>query len=97
MRLVFNDGALADIANIHRWIDEDSPAAADRTINRLMASIETLLVFSGLGHVGLAPGTREWVVPRTPYVVVYEVKHISDELLILAVYHHAQDRPMKSD
>lgn len=92
MRLVFNGKALADLGNIHRWIDANSPASADRTIERLFASVETLLIFPNIGHPGHDPGTLEWVIPRTPYIVVYEPKFLSDELRVIAVLHQAQQR-----
>ncbi len=92
MRLVFNDRALADIGHIHRWITADSPAAAARITERIFASIETLLLFPGMGHPGRDPGTLEWAIPRTPYVVVYEVSHAPDEVFVLAIFHQAQDR-----
>jgi toxin ParE1/3/4 len=92
MRLVINDRALADIDNIYKWIEADSPSAAARVIERLFLSIETLLIFPGMGHAGTNNGCLEWAIPRTSYVVVYEVRVSSDELLVLGVFHQAQDR-----
>lgn len=92
MRLVFNDRALADIGHIHHWIAADSPIAADRMIERIYASIEMLLLFPGMGHPGGDPGILEWAIPRTPYVVVYEVSYAAGEMFVLALFHQAQDR-----
>jgi len=36
-------------------------------------------------------GTRELVVPRTPYLVAYTV--IDRQVVILAVLHHAREWP----
>ena len=44
-----------------------------------------------MGRAGRAEGTREWVVPRLPYIVVYEVHGDSREVLVIAVFHGAQD------
>lgn len=92
MRLVFNARALADIGHIHHWISADSPIAADRMIERIYASLETLSLFPGMGHPGGDHGTLEWAIPRTPYVVVYEVSYAIDEVFVLALFHQAQDR-----
>ncbi|WP_398479131.1 type II toxin-antitoxin system RelE/ParE family toxin [Tardiphaga sp.] len=92
MRLVFHDRALADIGHIHHWIAADSLTAADRMIERIYASLETLSLFPGMGHPGGDPGILEWAIPRTPYVAVYEVRYAPDEMFVLALFHQAQDR-----
>jgi len=45
-----------------------------------------------MGHVGRVPGTFEWVVPRLPYIVVYEVDQAEGQVIVTAVFHGAQDR-----
>jgi plasmid stabilization system protein ParE len=44
------------------------------------------------GHEARLRYTREWVVPRLPYIVVYELNDLTDELAIIAIFHGAQDR-----
>lgn len=73
MKLVFDAKAISDIENIHRWIAHDSLAVATAVVERLMSSIERLSSFPQMGREGLDTGTREWVVPRLPYIVVYEL------------------------
>ena len=97
MRLVFDRKALTDISNIYRWISQDSPATAAKIVERLGASIELLTVFPDIGRPGGDPGTQEWSVTNLPYVVVYEVRHVSDELLVLSIVHQAQNRPPKTE
>src|SRR3954452_20584624 len=97
MKLVFDDQALADIENIYRWISQDSPSAAKAVVDRLFGSIELLISFPLIGHVGRDPGTFEWVVPRLPYLVVYEVDQTADQVIITAVFHGAQSRPGEAD
>jgi toxin ParE1/3/4 len=43
-----------------------------------------------MGHVGRVSGTHEWVVRGLPYIIVYQTG--ADEVLILGVFHAAQDR-----
>ncbi|CCD89667.1 Conserved protein of unknown function; Putative Plasmid stabilization system [Bradyrhizobium sp. ORS 285] len=92
MKLVFDDQALADIENIFRWISQDNAAAAKAVVDRLLGSIELLISFPLIGRVGRESGTFEWVVPRLPYIVVYEIHQHADQVLITAVFHGAQDR-----
>jgi toxin ParE1/3/4 len=92
VKLVFHDRALADIEGIFNWIAQDRPAAARAVVDRLFSSAELLQSFPGIGRAGLAPGTLEWVVPRLPYILVYEVDHSQDQLVVVAVLHGAQSR-----
>ena len=73
MKLVFDDQALADLENIYSWIAQDSPGIAKNVVDRLLSSTELLISFPLMGHAGHVPDTFEWVVPRLPYIVVYEV------------------------
>jgi plasmid stabilization system protein ParE len=73
MNLVFDDQAIADLQDIYNWIAEDSPTAAKTVTEGLFSSVELLISFPFMGHAGRDPETFEWVVPRLPYVVVYEV------------------------
>jgi toxin ParE1/3/4 len=92
MKLVFDDQAVADLENIFGWIAQDNPAAARSVTDRLFSSIELLISFPLIGHVGRDPDTFEWVVPRLPYVVVYEVDREQERIVVTAVFHGAQDR-----
>jgi toxin ParE1/3/4 len=97
MRLVFDDQALADLENIYHWIAQDSPSTARGVIERLFRSLELLISFPLMGRVGREPGTLEWVVPRLPYVVVYEVDQAAEQVIITAVFHGAQARGGDAD
>ena len=35
---------------------------------------------------------HEWTVPRLPYIIVHEGNEESDEIVVLGVFHGAQDR-----
>ena len=92
MKLVFDDQAVADLEDIFNWIAQDSPAAAKVVTDRLFSSIELLSSFPRMGHIGRDPETFEWVIPRLPYVVVYELDRQLDQVVVTAVLHGAQDR-----
>jgi plasmid stabilization system protein ParE len=61
-------------------------------VERLFESIEHLITFPRMGHVGRDDATLEWVVPQLPYIVVYEMLPERDEIIVTAVVHGAQDR-----
>jgi plasmid stabilization system protein ParE len=92
VRLVFDDLALADLEGIYDWIAKDNPIAAKAVGERLFESVEHLIDFPQMGHAGRDEDTFEWVVPRLPYIVVYEIYRERDELIIVAIVHGAQDR-----
>ena len=92
MKLVFDDQAIADLEGIYRWIAQDSPVTAKHVVDRLFGSIELLISFPRMGHAGHVSGTFEWVVPRLPYIVVYEVDEPGERVIVTAVFHGAQSR-----
>jgi toxin ParE1/3/4 len=56
-----------------------------------------LISFPLIGHTGRDLGTFEWVVPRLPYIVVYEVDQTAEQVMITAVFHGAQARDGEAD
>jgi toxin ParE1/3/4 len=90
MKVRFSLDAQNHIAAIHSYINERNPIAASRV--RIRAAAERLGEFPRLGHEGLAPGTREWVVTGLPYIIVHKVRLEIDEVIILGIYHGAQNR-----
>jgi toxin ParE1/3/4 len=92
MRVRFTLEALGHIAAIHAYIAERNPLSAARVVARILAAAERLGDFPHIGHAGLAPGTYEWPVTGLPYILVHEVHEEDEEVVILAVFHGAQDR-----
>lgn len=93
MKVVFDKKALSDIDNIYDWIARDSPRFALRVIERILASVDNVAVFPGIGRPGHEPGLLEWPVPQLPYTVSYQIDRLADVLTVVAVFHQAQDRP----
>ena len=92
MKLIFDERALVDLDNIFAWISQDKPAAAKAVVERIFRSVEQLANFPHMGRAGHEEGTHEWVVPRLPYIVVYEIDAERDEIVIVGVFHGAQAR-----
>ena len=92
MRLRYTLEALDQIAAIHRYIHDRNPEAAARVVSRIRAAAERLESFPRIGHVGVAPGSYEWSVVGLPYVIVYQIAADEGEVVILGVFHGAQQR-----
>ena len=91
MRVKWTRRALREQDEAFEWIVAENPTAAAEVIDRLRAATRLLSEQPRLGHPGHISGTREFVVNRTPYVVIYRIG--SDQIEILAVMHHARERP----
>lgn len=92
MRLRYTVEARSHIEAIYNYLVERNPAAALEIASRIRGAAELLQDFPGIGHAGIDPGTAEWVVRGSPYVIVYQVDMNQDELVILAVFHGSRSR-----
>lgn len=81
MRLVWKAPALEDLIEIRGYIAEDNPAAALRVAKQLRESANKLIQNPYIGRVGTLNETRELVVTKFPYILVYELKQESIEIL----------------
>jgi toxin ParE1/3/4 len=92
MTPVWSPEAMEDLAALRAYIEKDDPAAARRVALHIVESIETLLCdHPELGRSGRVPGTRELVIPRTPFIVPYRV--VGNTIQILRVFHGARRWP----
>jgi toxin ParE1/3/4 len=93
VRLRYTAEARDHIAGIYNYIRERNPIAATQVVARIRLAAERLAEFPRIGHAGRVAGTHEWVVRGLPYIIVYETGTADpDEVLILGVFHGAQDR-----
>jgi plasmid stabilization system protein ParE len=71
---------------IHEYIDQRNPAAAVRVGASIREAAEILRYFPYSGRRGRVAGTREWVVRRLPYVLVYEIDTDESGVTVLGVF-----------
>jgi toxin ParE1/3/4 len=83
--------ARRDLLRIAERIGAESPSGARRITRRLLERIDDLAEIPLQGRQGRLPNTRELVVTRTPYIVIYRVAN--DVVTILAVRHTSR-RPL---
>lgn len=67
------------------YIAADDPKAAARVVLRIEDAVNRLIELPNLGRPGRLPGTRELVVPGTPYLASYRVR--GQRIQILRVFH----------
>jgi toxin ParE1/3/4 len=92
MNIVWSPEAIEDLVSLRAYITEDNPAAARRTVQHILESIEQLLPDNPqIGRAGRVPGTRELLIPRSPYIVPYRLQRTT--IQILRVYHAARRWP----
>lgn len=92
MKLIIDEHAWQDIAAIVAWITKDNPRAARMMRSALLASMRRIAEFPRIGRAGLAPSTYEWVVARTPYIIVYEVRRKPALVVVRGVANGARER-----
>ena len=99
MDIVWRPAALDDLEAARRYIAEDNPRAASQGVyGAIIAAVGRLADHPRLGRPGRVEGTRELVVPRTPYIVAYavldeQVMILNRAVMILSVMHSARRWP----
>jgi toxin ParE1/3/4 len=92
MKPVWSPEAVADLVALRAYIEQEDPAAAQRVALHIARNVETLLPnHPNMGRPGRVPGTRELVIPNTPFIVPYRV--VGSAIQILRVYHAARRWP----
>lgn len=90
-RVVWSRRAASDVDAIAEYIAKDSTRAAKRVVHYIRQAARPLERSPRLGKATDSDATRELVLARYPYVLVYQL--VDGEVRILAVYHQAQNRP----
>jgi toxin ParE1/3/4 len=87
--------ALENLDAEAEYIANDNPRAAERTVIAIREAVKLLSDFPAMGRTGRVSGTREMVVPGTPYIVPYRVR--DNHIQILRVLHAARKWPKSFD
>ena len=85
--------ALEDLEQAGQYIVQSNPGAAAKVIERIWKATQVLAEQPGIGRPGRVPGTRELVVPGTPYIVPYRV--VENVVHILRVLHTSRRWPKR--
>jgi toxin ParE1/3/4 len=92
MKIVWSPEAASDLAALRAFIAREDPQAARRMALRILDRVETTLSkHPEIGRPGRVSGTRELVVPHTPYIAPYRIRDGAIE--IIRVFHAARRWP----
>ena len=89
MKLRWTRPALADLVEAQSHIAQDDPHIARMVAQRIWDAASRLRDNPHIGRAGHVSGTLEWVVLRTPYLIVYRIK--DDAVEIIRVWHMKRD------
>ena len=96
MNVLWLDRAEADLRAILDYLIERDPGAAVRIHQIIRDRVGPLADYPALGRPGRVADTRDLVIPRTPYLVVYAVDRGLDAVVILRALHSARLWPDQS-
>jgi toxin ParE1/3/4 len=92
MNILWSPEAIGDLVSLRAYIAEDDPAAARGVVLHIIHNVEQLLPnHPQMGRPGRVPGTRELVIPKTPFLVPYRLQR--NIIQILRVHHGARRWP----
>lgn len=74
MRLTWRPQATQERTDVIDYIAEDNPSAALGQLDRIEKQTDMLLQQPKLGRVGRVKGTRELVISRTSFIVIYRLR-----------------------
>jgi len=88
----WTEQATRQLDQAHDYIAlSNSEEVAARITMQIVASVQQLAAFPLSGRPGRVPGTRELVIPNTPFIAAYAIKKA--RIVVLALYHGAQQWP----
>ncbi len=76
------------------YIAQDNPLAAADQDDKIERQVNMLYEYPKLGRPGRVKGTRELVISRTPFVLVYRLKS-AQRIEVLTLLHESQLWPSK--
>jgi toxin ParE1/3/4 len=92
MNILWSPEAIEDLTSLRVYIAEDDPTAARAVVLHIIHNIEQLLPDNPqMGRPGRVSGTRELIIPKTPFIVPYRLQR--NIIQILRVYHGARRWP----
>jgi len=91
LKLRWLRAALANLEAEAEYISRDNTSAAVSVITAIRDAVELLARHPALGRPGRVQGTRELVIPGTPYIIPYRVR--DDRIEILRVFHASRKWP----
>ena len=87
MKVRWTETAATNWEQVFDYIAEENISAALRIAENILDLTEMLAVHSFAGKPGRVAGTREMVVPQSPFILAYGVDTIEEIVWVYAVRH----------
>ena len=91
MKIVWSRRAIRHLIRLREFIEKNSEQKASFVAKRILEAADLLQSHPEMGRPGRIVGTRELVVPGTPYIIPYRVRR--ERLELIAVFHDRQKWP----
>lgn len=88
MKVVWSRRAVQHLVALREYIAKDSEQSAVLAATRILDAVDLLETQPEMGWPGRVVGTRELVIPDTPYLMPYRIRN--DRLELIAVFHGRQ-------
>ena len=92
MKVVWSRRAIRHLVHLREYIARGSEQNVALIASRILKAVDLLQTHPEIGRSGRIVGTRELVVPDTPYIIPYRVRH--NRLELIAVFHGRQKWPV---
>ena len=93
MKVVWSRRAIQHLVALRDFIAKDSEQNAAAVASRILKAVDLLQRHPEMGRPGRIFGTRELVIPDTPYIIPYRVRR--ERLELIAVFHGRQKWTVK--
>lgn len=89
--IVVTPNALSDLERLRNFLVDSDPAAADRTLELILAGISVIADHPLIGRP-VEPGFRELIISRgrSGYIALYRYLETRDAVLVLAIRHQRE-------
>ncbi|KNH08003.1 Death on curing protein, Doc toxin [Candidatus Burkholderia brachyanthoides] len=93
MELVWTPRARRAREAVIDYIAQDNPLAALGQLDEIERQTDMLIENPEIGRPGCVDGTRELVITRTPFIIVYQLKPRARRIELIRFLHGAQQWP----
>jgi toxin ParE1/3/4 len=93
MNVVWSPRAIRHLIQLREHIEKSSEKDATVVAGRILKAVGLLQSHPEIGRPDRVVGTRELVIPDTPYIIPYRVRR--ERLELIAVFHGRQRWPLK--
>jgi toxin ParE1/3/4 len=86
-QLKWSEFSRENVAGIRDYLTIRNPAGAANVLTEIRATAHNLIDFPLIGKTGKRAGTRELVLKKYPYKIVYKIT--AKSVIVAAVYHQS--------